>query len=497
MQQLITLTTADLINIDRDLSRLSLSEYIKMAWPVLEPGQPYIHGWHIDAIAEHLEAVTDNEISRLLINVPPGMMKSMATSVFWPSWEWGARDMPHNRFIAASHSQSLAIRDNVKTRRLISSQWYQERWTIELAADQNAKTKFENSATGFREACAAGSITGSRGDRVIVDDPHTIEGAMSALKRQTTLDWFCHTLPTRLNNPATSAIVTIMQRIHEDDISGYILAKELGYEHLCLPMEFEKARKCYTCIGFEDPRKTEGELLFPQRFPREVVERDKKVMGSMAVAGQFQQSPAPAGGSIFQEEWFRYYSTPRRYKRIIMSVDTAYKPGALNDPTVCGIWGEHEVGYDLLHVYRERVAYPQLKRDITRLADEWIVKKHLFAAHILFTILIEDKASGQSLIQDMRNDTKYNIVAIEPEGDKLTRAAVCAPQFEAGKVFLLKDASWLEDYKSELLIFPNSTHDDQVDMTSQFLNSIATPLSGTITDSFLEVEEFTPPNNPW
>ena len=195
------------------------------------------------------------------------------------------------RFLCASHTQSLAIRDSTKMRRLIQSEWYQRRWgdKIVLTGDQNAKTKFENTEAGFREAVAAGSITGSRGDIVIIDDPHSVEGAASDAMRASTIEWFLEAVPTRLNNPApvynddgeivkpASSIVVIMQRLNEGDVSGVILDKNLGYEHLCLPMEFESDRRCETSIGFEDPREEEGQLLFPDRFPREVVERDKRV----------------------------------------------------------------------------------------------------------------------------------------------------------------------------------------------------------------------------
>ena len=470
--------------IQKELAQRSLSEFIKQAWHVLEPGQPYIHGWHIDAISQHLEAVTANQITRLLINVPPGMMKSMATSVFWPAWEWGAKGLAHYRYIGASHSQSLAVRDNTKTRRLVSSEWFQERWPINLMDDQNAKTKFENDKTGFREACAAGSITGSRGDRVIIDDPHSVGSADSDAKRESTLDWFCHAVPTRLNNPDKSAIVVIMQRLHEGDISGYIIAKELEYEHLMLPMEFEPKRKCYTSIGFEDPRTKEGELLFPGRFPPEVVNRDKKVLGINQSAGQFQQSPTPAGGSIFKEECFQYYKTMRQYKRIVISWDTAFKAAELNDPSVATVWGEHLLGYDLLEVVRKRLTYPDLKREAINLAEKWVSDKERFVGNVLLVILIEDKASGQSLIQDLKRETKFNIIDIKPESDKVTRASTCSPQIEDGKVFLKTEAIWLQDYIDEMCVFPNGIHDDQVDSTSQFLNWISTRAAGKFTDLF-------------
>ena len=171
---------ASLIALDRVECAESLATFVEQAWAIVEPGQDYVHGWHIDAMAEHLEAITygDEDYNRLLINIPPGHMKSLMVSVFWPAWEWGPCHMPHMRYLCASHSLELGIRDSMRMRRLITSDWYQARWPhVKLTADQNQKTKFENTATGFRQATAAGSITGSRGDRVIIDDPHSVEGA--------------------------------------------------------------------------------------------------------------------------------------------------------------------------------------------------------------------------------------------------------------------------------------------------------------------------------
>ncbi|MGV1867950.1 MULTISPECIES: hypothetical protein [unclassified Rhizobium] len=244
--------------LDRDIERsgVSLSSFTKAAWHVLEPGQPYKHGWHIDAMSDHLEAVNRGQIIRLLINVPPGTMKSLMVGVMFPSWEWGPKGLPHMRYLGTSHSHPLAIRDNLKMHRLIASQWYQERWgnSVRLMSDQNAKLKFENDATGFREAMAFTSLTGSRGDRVLIDDPLSVDDANSDVKRDGVNDTFRESVPTRLNNTEFSAIIVVMQRLNENDVSGLIMANDFGYEHLMLPMEFEPERKCYTSIGFEDPQ---------------------------------------------------------------------------------------------------------------------------------------------------------------------------------------------------------------------------------------------------
>ena len=298
------LSESDWLAIEREFCARKLVNFVRRAWPVVEPGTAYVHGWHIDAIAEHLEAVTAGEINRLLINVPPGTMKSLAVGVLWPAWEWGPRAQPQLRYVGAAHAQDLAVRDNMRMRRLVKSEWYQRLWPLGLAADQDAKLKFENAATGFRAAVAATAMTGHRGDRVLYDDPHSVEGALSDLQRKTVLRVFSETVTTRLNSPERSAIVVVMQRLHEQDLSGHILERELGYEHLCLPMEFEADRRCITSIGFRDPRTEDGELLFPERFPAEVVARDKRAMGELGTAGQFQQRPTPRGGGMFPTDRF-------------------------------------------------------------------------------------------------------------------------------------------------------------------------------------------------
>jgi hypothetical protein len=252
-----------LIDISRDECEENLVEFIRQSWPIIEPGAEYFHNWHVDMISESLEAITygfeledGSYYNRLLINVPPGMMKSLLTNVFWPAWEWGPKNMPHMRYVCASHSLDLAIRDSTKMRRLIESEWYQARWgdRVKITKDQNQKTKFETTATGFRQAVAAGSITGARGDRVIIDDPLSVDDASSEAVRNSRKEWFLESVPTRLNKPMESAIIVIMQRLHEEDTSGIILSKGLGYDHIMLPMRYDPGRAFATMLDLEDPR---------------------------------------------------------------------------------------------------------------------------------------------------------------------------------------------------------------------------------------------------
>jgi hypothetical protein len=241
MRPKINLTSDDYLAIERDYCQRSLSNFIKRAWLIFEPATPYQHNWHVDCISEHMEAVTHGEINRLLINIPPGLMKSTIAGVFHPLWEWGPKAMPHLKYITASHGQDYAIRDAMHMRRILSSPWFQRMWPTPLKKDQNEKSKFENESGGMRQAMAVSSMTGSRGHRILWDDPHSVEGAISESDRKTAIRIFKETLTTRLMDPEKSSITVVMQRLHQDDVSGYILANDLGYTHLCLPMEYSKA----------------------------------------------------------------------------------------------------------------------------------------------------------------------------------------------------------------------------------------------------------------
>jgi predicted phage terminase large subunit-like protein len=276
---------------------------------VLEPATPFVAGWHLDAICEHLESVSRGEIRNLLINVPPRHMKSLAVCVFWPAWEWISH--PERRWLFASYALSLSERDSLKCRRLIESPWYQQHWgnRFQLCGDQNTKLRYENDKTGHRIASSVdGSATGEGGDRVVVDDPHNVIDRESDAERARTLIWWDETMSTRLNDPKNGAKVIVMQRIHEKDLSGHVLAQG-GYDHLCLPAEFEPSRRCVTRIPWHDPRQQQNDLLWlPRIGPAELAEY-KTRLGPEGYAGQFQQRPAPAGGARFKAEWFRYFRT--------------------------------------------------------------------------------------------------------------------------------------------------------------------------------------------
>ena len=430
----------------------------------------------MDAMAEHMQALATGGIAsnRLLINVPPGASKSTIVGVMYPAWLWGPGGQPWHRYIGAAHEQGLAVRDNRMTRELVTSDWYKRLWPLTLKGDQNEKLYFENDKRGFRQACAVASMTGRRGHTISLDDPLSPEKAHSDKERETALRVLSETIPTRLNDPATSAIVIVMQRLHERDPSGYVLAEGLGYEHLCIPMEYEAARHCRTSIGWSDPRTVDGELMFPDRFPQAVIDRDKKALGSYAWAGQMQQRPTPSGGGILKDEWWRYYTEPPALEYRTIYADTAQKTGTQNDYSVIQCWGKSRTGQAvLLDQIRGKWEAPEL---LVQARAFWA--KHKPGAATLRAFKVEDKVSGTGLIQTLKREG-IPMLAIQRDRDKVTRAYDAAPMIESGNVLLPRDAPWLSDLLAEATVFPNGQHDDQLD-----------PLFDAVADMLSAPEQF-------
>ncbi|MGH2342575.1 phage terminase large subunit [Segnochrobactraceae bacterium EtOH-i3] len=408
-------------------------------------------------------------------------MKSLLTGVLFPAWEWGPARMPEKRFLSTAHKQDLAVRDNLKCRRLIQSDWYQTRWPLAIVGDQNAKTKFENDKTGFREAMAFTSMTGARGDRVILDDPLSADDANSDAAMLAAERTFLEALPTRVNNEA-SAIVVIMQRLHQRDTSGIILGRGLPYTHLCLPMRFEPERRCSTSIGFTDPRTEPGELLFPERFPESQVADLERTLGSYATAGQLQQRPAPRGGGIFRDEWWGYY-TPGAEPEIVWRgiwADTAQKTAESSDYSVFQCWGATaDRKAVLLDQIRGRWEAPEL---LTHARAFWAKHRAVQGRGTLRAMYIEDKVSGTGLIQTLRREG-VPVLGIQRNKDKRVRAMDAAPRVESGNVLLPRGADWLSDWLGEVGAFPHGAHDDQVDPMADAVVAISGVMATTASTS--------------
>jgi len=452
------LNNTDLSNIERELCSRSLAEFAKRAWHVLEPSSELKWGWALDAICLHLEAVTDGRINRLLMNVPPGSMKSLLTGVMWPAWEWGAKRMPEMRFIGTAHEETLAIRDSRKCRDLIKSEWYQSLWPVELLSDLDGKREFGNTRKGTRQARSFTSMTGVRGDRVILDDPISADSANSPAKLEAAKLAFTETLPTRVNNDK-SAIVVVMQRLNEADVSGVILDMKLDYVHLFIPMRFEKNNRCTTSIGWSDPRTEEGELMFPDRFGEEQVKELEKTLGSYGSSGQLQQRPSPRGGGIIKTEWYKYYTLPPEIEFRTIHADTAQKTGEENDYSVFQCWGRTTTGQAImLDQIRGKWEAPEL---MVHARAFWI-KHRQSNDSPLRSMDVEDKVSGTGLIQTLRREG-IPVLAVQRDKDKVSRGHDAAPFIESGNVLLPIDAPWLSDFLAESATFPAGANDDQLD----------------------------------
>lgn len=449
----------DFAEAERILCARSFAYFVKRAWRHIIP-DPLIWNWHMDAICEHMQALGEGKIpnNRLLINVPPGTSKSTLVGVMYSAWLWGPAGQPWHRYIGAAHEQGLAVRDNRLTRELIMSEWYQALWPLALKGDQNEKLYFENEKRGFRQACAVAAMTGRRGHTIGLDDPLSPEKAYSDAARETALRVLSETIPTRLNDPAKSAIVIVMQRLHERDPSGFVLSEGLGYEHLMIPMEFDPARKCHTAIGWQDPRQELGELLFPERFPQAVIDRDKKALGQYAWAGQMQQLPSPQGGGIFKDSWWQYYTVLPPIEWCAIYADTAQKTAQQNDYSVFQCWGKSKAGQAvLIDLIRGKWEAPEL---LVQARAFWA--KHKPKSPPPRAMKVEDKASGTGLIQTLQREG-MPVIPIPRATDKVMRAYDAAPLVESGNVLLPKDAPWLSDFLGEASAFPNGAHDDMVD----------------------------------
>ncbi|WP_459459061.1 phage terminase large subunit [Rhizobium sp. No.120] len=461
----------------RDAERIraqcrTLEGFIREFWTVLEPKRDLRFGWALRAMCKHLEAVTAGRIQFLMMTVPPGMMKSLLM-VFWTAWEWGPCERPDIQVLATSYSQPNVLRDNIKLRRLIESQKFQTLWPLKLRDDQNAKGKFENTGNGFSEARPFSSMTGGRGDRVKIDDPHSTETAESDTERATAVRIFREGISDRLNDVTSSAIVIIMQRLHAQDVAAVALDLDIGFVHLNLPMEFEPGNACRTYVGgelfFEDPRIEEGELLFPERFPRAEIERLKKAKGSYAYAGQYQQRPTPRSGGMFQRGDFEIVDAVPANARRCRAWDFAAsvpKPGTQPDWTVGLKMAYVDDTFYIEDVRRDRWSPSDVEKNLKNAATQ-------DGPFVTVRMPQDPGAAGKA---DAGTKIKllagFDVKAVPPTGDKATRAKPASAQAEAGNVKLVR-GDWNEAFLDEICSFPNGQFDDQVDAFADALNELA------------------------
>lgn len=446
------------------LLRNDLTTFIARTFAHLDPQTTLSHNWHLELLADRLTQVYTGKLRRLIITVPPRSLKSICASVAFPAWVLGKT--PSKRIICASYGQELSNKLARDTAAVMSSDWYRRAFATRLAAQRSAAADFETTQRGGRMATSVGGVlTGRGGDIVIIDDPLKPDEAPSDAQRQAANDWFDNTLYTRLNDKRTGAIVIIMQRLHLDDLVGHVLEKE-AWEVINLPAiaQDDEIWHYATLRGPTQHVRQAGDLLHPERDSQFVLDGMRNALGEYSFSAQYLQAPVPLGGGIIKFEWLTYYEPyelPESFDTILQSWDTANKESELADYSVCTTWGVKGKKMYLLHALRKRMPYPDLKRTVVALAEEWRAR----------VVLIEDKASGTQLIQELRQ-TLSSVKGVKSEGDKTMRMLAQTPAIENGFVLLPKQAPWLAEYVQELTTFPKAKYDDQVDSTAQALKWI-------------------------
>ncbi len=453
--------TASKLRIYQALLRTNLSAFTQRCFHEVAPDKAYGHNWHIDAMAHHLAEVAAGCRRRLIITLPPRSLKSHTASVAFPAWLHG-RD-PSKRVICASYGQTLTVDHANQYRRILKTAWYQSLFPA-TAIDRRKDTEEEVrlSAGGFRlTATVGGALTGRGGSIVIIDDPMKAADAMSEAARTKVNTWFDETLLSRLDDKRNDAIVLVMQRLHVDDLVGHVLERG-DWTHLDLPaIAPERSMIAVGANAFHERKP--GDLLHGERETQAVLDEQRIAMGTASFSAQYLQRPVPAGGNMVKLKWFSTWtSLPEKHSystKIVQSWDTASKASELSDYSACVTALIDRNAVYILDVFKDRLEYPQLKKKVLALKEQWNAD----------TVLIEDKASGQNLIQDLRHDRLYT-KAIEPDGDKVTRMAACTAIIETGAVHLPEAAPWMDAFKTELAAFPNTKFDDQADALSQLLN---------------------------
>jgi predicted phage terminase large subunit-like protein len=452
----------------------SLYFFVRRAWHIVEPNEKFVEGRHLKLICDELEACFYGRQKKLIINVPPGFMKSLLTTVFFPAWVW--TKAPHKKFMCISYSSKFAERDSRKCRDLVNSDWYQQRFNVRLATDQREKVNFENTEKGFRKAYGMTGITGDHGDFLIVDDPLNIEEAESQVARDNANYVMDDVLPSRVNDPQESVTILIMQRLNEDDPTGHML-KQGGWEHLCLPMEYEGER-FVSSLGFKDFRTTTGELLWPERFPESVLVPLRT--NKRKYAGQYQQRPSPLAGNIFLREWFENRYEGLKIGGFYISVDTAstLNPGSAKSSILVGaLTGDYRLMP--VFVWADKVEFPQLCNKIEEVARMFQDK--------LMAVIIEAKDNGNAAMQTLRQTApewlSKTIVPFNPPAklSKEERAVLYSKHCENGSVILPvpsdQNADWLHSFEEELFTFPNCEYKDKIDCLVQLIIKLEPALS--------------------
>lgn len=437
-------------------SRLDL--FVVKVFEMLHPGDPPLElVWYLQAISHQLERVWSGDVRRTVITVPPRHLKSITVAVAFVAWALGHR--PGIKIMVASYSQDLARLHSNQTRMIMECDWYKRDFpTTRIRGDGNRALELVTTAGGSRKAVSvSGSTTGFGADIIIIDDCMKADEARSETVRAGIKEWYDGTLHSRLNDKPKGPVISIQQRLHEDDLPAYLLEK--GFEHLNLPAIGEKQERIPLGKNRVHVRKP-GELLNPARENEETLAELRRELGPAVFATQYQQDPVAPDGNLLRWEWFKTYTViPKRseFQKIIQSWDTGMSAAPTSDWSVCTTWGFRDRKWHLVDVFRRRLDYPDLRATVIRLHKIWQAD----------LVIIEDACSGKSLWQDLRASGPFRPLMIKPWSSKEERFVGTLGEVEAGNILLPTEAPWLEAFRAELKAFPNGRHDDQVDSFSQ------------------------------
>lgn len=460
-----------------------LDAFLRLGWEVITPDAPLVWNLALEAMCQHLQAVADGRIKRLIISVPPGFAKSTLVSVYFPAWMWLTR--PAHKFLAATHGLKLTLQHSVAMRQLVTSEWYRttfDRWVggWSMSPDEAAKGLFSNTRRGRRNSVSVGSgVTGHRGNTILIDDPIDATKAHNVGVRTAAHEWFGRGAWNRLYDMDRDAIILISQRLHRDDMAGYLIEQGIGnWTHLVLPNEYEPDHPNAgpTSIGWCDPRTEPGQLLCPRRFSAAATADAQKRHG--VYAAQYQQRPRDTEGKVWRQSWFRYW-TPREptaeeealgsYRRVPVAFDEVVISADMTfgskrkkaSHTTFQAWGRKGANIYLLDELRGKWIYPDARHNFLTFCARWpqAMRK-----------IIEYKAAGTSLIQELQNEVA-GLIPVSPVDDKETRASVESVVIESGNVYVPapRHRAWSLDYLDEVCAFPDGGQDDRVDTTSQVL----------------------------
>jgi predicted phage terminase large subunit-like protein len=452
------MTTQDVALFD-ELLRRDFMKFLHRSFLWLNPGATFLPNWHIRAIAYQLERVRRGEITRLIINLPPRNLKSITVSVAFPAFLLGLD--PRRKIIAISYGDELSAKHASDFRSVVNSPWYGRAFP-QMRVARNTEGELTTTKRGFRKATSVGgTLTGLGGDLIIIDDPQKPVDAQSDTRRNSVNQWVTNTMMSRLDNKQTSAIIVVMQRVHLEDLSGFLSNSSDDWTVLSLPAIAEEDESVPIGPNELHDRKL-GDALHPAHESIETLRKLQQTLGPDIFAAQYQQSPVPAGGAMIKRAWLKYYDeipADIPYSRIIQSWDTAAKDGAQNDWSVCTTWLVADDNYYLLDLVRDRFEYPLLRGTAIELAKRFKPDE----------ILIEDASTGTALAQELRDEANCYVNPIKIDHDKVGRLYVQQGKFAAGRVWFPKNAPFLPELEAELLTFPQSRHDDQVDSISQAL----------------------------